>query len=61
MDGYYRDDTAYRAMKEVGGVKTDCFAYQKRSCLDSEYEVCIALDFMYCRKEKCNFYKKKGS
>lgn len=30
-------------------VKTDCFAYKNHNC--------IALNDLYCTKEKCSFYK----
>lgn len=35
-----------------GQVKTDCFAYAKGECK--------ALKELYCRTEKCKFYKPKG-
>ena len=57
--GYYRDDTASKAIKEVGEAKTDCFAYKKGNFFGSNFEICEALDKLYCRKEKCNFYKNK--
>ena len=59
MGGYYRDNTAQQAIKEVDGAKTDCFAYKKGNFFDSKYEICDALDRLYCRKEKCTFYKNK--
>lgn len=34
-------------------VKKDCFAYIDRNGHDS----CFCLDNLYCRKEKCNFYR----
>ena len=34
-------------------VKTDCFAYNK------ELNRCNALDSLFCKREKCNFYKTK--
>lgn len=41
--------------KEYGKieVKTDCFAYKKTRGI----ETCKALRCLYCRKEKCGFYK----
>ena len=33
--------------------KKDCFAYIDRNGHDS----CFCLDNLYCRKEKCNFYR----
>lgn len=36
-------------------VAKDCFAY------DTQKNGCIALKELYCAKEKCNFYKRKGS
>lgn len=35
--------------------KTDCFAYRK------ETDGCAALTHLYCAREKCNFYKPKGT
>lgn len=57
MEGYYRDNTAHIAIKEVGEVKTDCFGYRREQWLDTVYEQCIALRGLYCKKEKCKFYK----
>ena len=34
-------------------VKEDCFAY------DQEHKECTALNDLYCKKEKCKFYKNK--
>lgn len=41
--------------KEYGKieVKTDCFAYKKTRVI----ETCKVLRCLYCRKEKCGFYK----
>lgn len=39
-------------------VKTDCFAYRKGV---TEAYACKALRELYCKKEKCNFYKPKES
>ena len=55
MEGYYKDNTAYAAIKEVDGVKKDCFAYS----IKSGHEECIGLKKMYCRCEECVFYKSK--
>lgn len=41
-------------------VMTDCFAYARFG--DSEnvrFEMCKALDALYCRVEECKFYKNK--
>lgn len=59
MEGYYRDNTAHTAIKEVGGVRTDCFAYKKEQWLDTVYENCTVLRKLYCKKEKCKFYKSE--
>lgn len=56
---YYRDDTARKAINVVNCVKTDCFAYKKDSSVGSSYEVCDALDRLYCKKGQCKFYKNK--
>ena len=40
-------------------VKTDCFAYEKGYFLGTEYEICNALKTLYCRNEKCKFYKNR--
>jgi hypothetical protein len=42
---------------EIMEAKTDCFAYEKGSFLDSRYELCNALNNLYCRNGKCKFYK----
>lgn len=34
-------------------IKKKCFAY------NSEKNMCIALDKLYCKSEKCNFFKTK--
>lgn len=39
------------------GVKTDCFAYREGVI---EARACDALRELYCKKEKCNFYKPKS-
>jgi hypothetical protein len=59
MEGYYRDNTAHTAIKEVGQVRTDCFGYKREQWLDSVYENCTVLRKLYCKKEKCNFYKSE--
>lgn len=59
MEGYYRDNTAHTAIKEVGQVRTDCFGYKKEQWLDSVYEHCVVLRGLYCKKEKCKFYKSE--
>ena len=51
MEGYFRDNTAYAAIKEVDGAKKDCFAYNNG--------MCIGMKKMYCRCEECVFYKSK--
>ena len=39
-------------------VKTDCFGYKKTE----RGENCMALKQLYCKNEKCRFYKKsKGN
>lgn len=57
MEGHYRDNTAHTAIKEVGEVRTDCFGYKREQWLDTVYEQCIALRGLYCKYEKCRFYK----
>lgn len=42
---------------EPNEIKTDCFAY--REGVLEEY-ACSALNELYCRKEKCRFYKPKS-
>ena len=34
-------------------IKEDCFAY------DKEHHDCTALTDLYCKKEKCKFYKNE--
>ena len=58
MGGYYKDETAIKAIKEATITKKDCFAYKKGSNFGANYEICDALDKLYCRKSKCNFYKR---
>ena len=41
-----------KVKQSIGQVKTDCFAYEKGECK--------ALKELYCRTEKCKFYKPKG-
>lgn len=36
-------------------IRTDCFAFKS----DNPYDGCSALDKLYCRRNKCNFYKNK--
>jgi hypothetical protein len=55
MLGHYTDKTANVAINEVGGARTDCFAYRK----DYLMAECIALRDLYCKREKCKFYKSK--
>ena len=59
MIGYYRDETANKAIKGVTITKTDCFAYKKGNNFGTSYELCDALDRLYCRKARCKFYKNK--
>ncbi len=35
-------------------IKTDCFGYNPRT------RDCMALKKLYCKKEKCSFYKTKS-
>lgn len=39
-------------------VKKDCMMY--RNTLYGKGEDCSGLNELYCRKEKCKFYKKKN-
>lgn len=55
MAEYYKDKTANIAINEVGNARTDCFAYTK----DYLMAECYALKELYCRREKCKFYKSK--
>lgn len=41
------------------GPKKDCFAYRPSS-LGSKTADCRALNELYCLKEECRFYKRKG-
>lgn len=41
--------------------KTDCFAYRQGNFFGSDFEICDALDKLYCRKENCKFYKNKDT
>lgn len=59
MAGYYRDDTADKAIKEVNTVRCDCFGYKKEHWFDSTYEECTVLRNLYCRNGKCKFYKTR--
>ena len=59
MGGYYRDDTAINAIKVVNSARTDCFAYKRGNFFGSNYEICDALDKLYCKREQCNFYQSK--
>lgn len=52
---HYADKTANAAINEVGGARTDCFAYRK----DYLMAECYALRNLYCRWEKCKFYRNK--
>lgn len=52
---YYTDKTANTAINEVGNARTDCFAYGK----DYLMPECYALRELYCKREKCKFYKNK--
>lgn len=36
-------------------IKKDCFAYNE------EKRRCNALNDLYCKKEKCNFYRNKNT
>lgn len=50
-----KDETLIGKIKQtIGTVKTDCFAY------DVLNKKCNALKELYCRAEKCKFYKPKG-
>ena len=49
------DELAAEKAKDAE-VKTDCFAYQEGKV--DEY-ACSALTKLYCRFEKCSFYKTK--
>lgn len=40
-----------KVKQSIGQVKTDCFAYAKGECK--------ALNELYCKTEKCNFFKTK--
>jgi hypothetical protein len=40
-----------KVKQSIGQVKTDCFAYAKGECK--------ALKELYCKTEKCNFFKTK--
>lgn len=55
MEGYYKDTTAFKAIKNVGNAKTDCFAYKE----DIYGARCIALKSVECMKHDCKFYKTK--
>lgn len=39
--------------KPIFEVKTDCLAYNK------DFNDCIVLTDLYCKKENCSFYKTK--
>lgn len=43
-------------------IRYDCFAFKEKKDENGEliYE-CNALNALYCEKEKCKFYKKKGT
>lgn len=53
----YSDPTANKAISvsDKVGVKKDCFAYR-----NSANGTCTALKMLYCKNEKCNFYKSKN-
>lgn len=40
--------------KDAEMVKRDCFAYR----IKGSAEMCTALKELYCKKEKCGFYKR---
>lgn len=44
-------------------IKHDCFAFREKEKKDTHEIVqeCDALNALYCEKEKCRFYKKKGT
>ena len=44
-------------MKNADTVKRDCFAYKKKGSV----EKCAALKDLYCKNEKCGFYKRLAS
>ena len=52
---HYADKTAYTAIKRVSSVRTDCFAYVKGYLIGE----CDALRELYCKREKCKFYKNR--
>ena len=42
----------------MGGVKTDCFAYEKRESANGKTkELCKAMNALYCETGECKFYK----
>ena len=42
-----------KVKQSIGQVKTDCFGYDKAN------KKCAALKELYCKTEKCNFFKTK--
>lgn len=46
-------------VKEGHAVKTDCFAYRIKILDGKQVGACDALKMLYCREEKCSFYKPK--
>ena len=42
-------------MAEGFEIKKDCFAFNKNT------NKCMALKEVYCKKEECKYYKKKGT
>ena len=52
---HYANKTANTAINRVGTVRTDCFAFVKGYVLGE----CDALRELYCKREKCIFYKNR--
>jgi len=50
------DGVRFVIVEKLGDMtKTDCFAFKERK----GHRECKCLDRLYCKNERCNFYKKK--